>query len=299
MEHAPEGVITAKEAFIQREGMTLSYAVMTPHVSKAVVLIVHGINDHKGRYTLLQEDLAEGGYTSFAFDQRGFGLSGGKRVDVARYQDYHDDLLAVLALIRAKCPDEQIFLLGHSLGGLISATFCIDHPGAVDALVLSSPAFDVPSLPFHLDLLGYLLYFLAPTVSIRYPSPRKKRSHDPAVVNAVAKDPLIVVKATPRFYIQFKKMKAYFQKHADQIDLPTLILQAGDDVIVSPEGAKTLYERLKNQKKKLLWYDGFYHEVFHEIARTKVVADLLKWLNEKCADRAEARTESKLSQGSK
>jgi len=284
MKHPADGVIASREASIQREDMMLAYAAMVPHVSKAVVLIVHGINDHKGRYALLQEDLAEAGYTSFAFDQRGFGLSGGKRADVVRYQDYHDDLSAILDLIRRECPNECIFLLGHSLGGLISATYCIEHPGVVEGLVLSSPAFEVPSLPFHLEVLGKLLYYLMPTVSIRYPSLHRKRSHDPAVVNAVAKDPLIVVKATPRFYMQYRSMKTYFQKHADQIDLPTLILQAGDDVIVSPEGAKVLFERLKNPKKKLLWYDGFYHEVFHEIARTKVVKDLIEWLDEMCAE---------------
>jgi alpha-beta hydrolase superfamily lysophospholipase len=149
MKHPPEGVITSKEGSIQREDIVLSYAIMMPHVSKALVLIVHGINDHKGRYVLLQEDLAEAGYSSVAFDQRGFGLSGGKRADVARYQDYHDDLSAILGLIRVECPNENIFLLGHSLGGLISATYCIDHPGAVAGLVLSSPAFEVPHLPFH------------------------------------------------------------------------------------------------------------------------------------------------------
>lgn len=281
-------MIKNREDAIQREGMTLSYAVTMPPVSKAVVLIVHGINDHKGRYVLLQEDLAEAGYTSFAFDQRGFGLSGGERADVVRYQDYHDDLSAILDLVRAECPNERIFLLGHSLGGLIVATFCIEHPGEVDSLVLSSPAFEVPSLPFHLEMLGVLLYFLMPSMSISYPSFRSKRSHDPAVGNAVAKDPLIVVKATPRFYMQFRKMNASFQKNVEQIDLPTLILQAGDDAIVSPEGAKVLYERLKNPKKKLIWYDGFYHEVFHEIARTKVVKDLIQWLHEMCAEKTES-----------
>lgn len=279
--------MTRRDGTIQRGTITLSYAVIRPHHSKAIVLIVHGINDHKGRYVLLQEDLAKAGYTGFAFDQRGFGLSGGKRTDVARYQDYHDDLCAILELIRAEYPNEKIFLLGHSLGALISATYCIDHPGLVDGLILSSPAFKVPSLPFYLEGLRTLLYFLMPKVPIPYPSLSHKRSHDPAVAVAIAKDPLIIVKATPRFYRQFRKMNASFQKNVEQIDLPTLILQAGDDVIVSPEGAKILYKRLKNPKKKLLWYDGFYHEVFHEIAREKVVKDLVQWLDEMCTAQKE------------
>ncbi len=279
MEYLSDDAMTRSDATIERNQGSLAYTLVTPYTSSAVILIVHGINDHKGRYVLLQEDLAEAGYTSFALDLRGFGLSEGKRTDVARYQDYHDDITAMLEVIRKECPNETVFLLGHSLGGLISTTFCIDHPNRVDALVLSSPAFEVPSLPFYLEMLAFLFYYLMPTAAVSYPSLHHKRSHDPAIANAVAKDPLIVEQATPRFYKQFKEMKAYCQEYADHLELPTLILQAGDDHTVCPEGARAVYERLENPKKKLIWYDGYYHEVFHEMARTKVVVDLIHWLD--------------------
>lgn len=280
MVYPPDGV--RKEGNLKQGEMALSYAALVPPSALAAVLIVHGMNDHKGRYALLQSELAEAGFASFAYDQRGFGLSGGKRADVVRYQDFHDDLKAVLSLLRNTCPDVPVFLLGHSLGGLVSATFCIDNPEAVDGLVLSSPAYRVGSIPFHLEFWVYLIYFVMPSVSIRYPSRNHRRSHDPEVLRAVGADPLIVAKATPRFYFQFRKMNRYLQENAAGIDVPTLILQAGDDEIVVPEGAKVLYACLKNPKKKLLWYDGFYHEIFHEIGREKVVADLIVWLNERC-----------------
>lgn len=280
MEYLTDNVMTRKDGTIQRDEITLVYTLVMPYVPRAVVLVLHGINDHKGRYALLQDDLAEAGYASFALDQRGFGRSDGKRTDVARYQDYHDDIEAMLAVIRETYANERIFLLGHSLGGLIAATFCIDHPDAVDGLVLSSPAFEVRPLPFFLEILASLFYFLMPTASVSYPGVHDKRSHDPAIANAVAKDPLIVEKATPRFYMQFKKMKAYCQQYADHIESPTLILQAGDDVTVCPEGARAVHARLQHPKKKLIWYEGYYHEVFHEMARTKVVVDLIQWLDE-------------------
>jgi len=288
MEYLSDDVMTRRDATIQGDEITLAYTLLAPHTSSGVVLIVHGINDHKGRYVLLQEDLAEAGYTSFALDLRGFGLSGGKRTDVAQYQDYHHDIAAILEVIHKEYPDESVFLLGHSLGGLISTTFCIDHPGCVDALVLSSPAFEVRSLPFYFEILASLFYFLMPTVAVSYPSLQNKRSHDPAIANAVAKDPLIVAKATPRFYQQFKKMKAYCQQHAEEIDLPTLIMQAGDDLTVCPEGAQAIHERLENPKKKLICYKGYYHEVFHEMARTKVVVDLIHWLDEMSSEQTES-----------
>ncbi len=281
MKNTPDGV-EQKTGTIQQGDIQLSYTARTLAQSKALLLIVHGLNDHKGRYADLQEKLADAGYSSYAYDQRGFGLSGGKRADVAQYDDYHEDLKAVLSLMRHNCPEQSVILLGHSLGGLISATYCIKYPQSVDALVLSSPAYSVVTLPFRIELLGYLLYFFMPKLSIGYPSLAYKRSHDPDVINAVAADPLIIMEATPRFYIQFRKMNKFLQDQAGHIDVPILILQAGDDEIVHPEGAKVLYERLKNPEKKLIWYEGFYHEVFHEIERDKVIADLIEWLDDLC-----------------
>ncbi len=148
--------------------------------------------------------------------------------------------------------------------------------------MLSSPAYDVPSLLLPLELLATLLKPLMPTVAIRYPSIRGKRSHDPSVDLAVASDPLIVNKATPRFYVEFRKMNRYFRENVEQIVLPTLILQAGADGIVKPEGAQHLYGRLTHPKKKLIVYENYYHEVFNEIGREKVVTDLVAWLDGLC-----------------
>ncbi len=284
MESSPAGKTARESGSIQQGEIALSYLFLRPHPVKATVMIVHGINDHKGRYLDLQENLAAGGFASLAYDQRGFGASGGRRTDVDHYEAYLSDLKAMLHLIREASPEKPTFLLGHSLGGLISATFCIDFPRrdfpeGISGLILSSPAYEVRPLPFGLEHLVTFLSRVVPGVSIPYSACSHQRSHDPAVASAVAVDPLIVTSATPRFYVQFRKMNRYFQAHADRIDFPTLILQAGADTIVTPHGARVLYNRLKNPKKKLLWYDGFYHEVFHESDRFRVMSDLTGWLD--------------------
>ena len=263
---------------LDRGAISLSYTALIPKSSKATLVIVHGINDHRGRYLSLQENLAHAGFTTFAYDQRGFGNSGGRRSDIGRYQDFHYDLKAVLAFARKEDPHHPIFIIGHSFGGVVAATFCIDFPREVDGLILSAPAYDVPHLPFYLECIAYLLNFLMPTLAIRYPSPSGTRSHDPTVDRAILEDPLISTRGTPRFYSQFRKMNRHFQKDVEKILLPTLILQGGADPTVRPGGAKTLFQRLKNPDKKLLWYEDFYHEVFHEIGREKVLSDLLAWL---------------------
>ncbi len=263
---------------IQSGDVALSYSLIMPQQSKATLVLVHGINDHKGRYVVLQDDLAKADYGSLAYDQRGFGLSEGERADVAHYQELLCDLSGVVHWLRGKHPAAKVFVIGHSLGAAIAATYCIDYANDVDGLILSAPAYDVPLFPFWMEWLAYLLNVFMPARSCRYPSTRGKRSRDPAVDAAVAEDPLIFNRGTPRFYVEFRKMNRYLHERAGQIGLPTLILQGGADTIIRPKGAESLSAQLKHPKNKLIWYEGHYHEVFHEIGRERVVADMITWL---------------------
>lgn len=267
--------------FIQRNDTALSYAALLPENSKAILVIVHGLSEHKGRYLLLQRDLARAGFGSYAYDQRGFGESNGARTYVERYTDFFLDLKAVIGFVRGRHPGVKVVILAHSFGGAVGASFCIDYPDQADGLVLSAPAYDLPSLPFRLQLLGYLLNPFFPTRSIRYRSEPEKLSHDPEIGIAFMRDPLVQQAGTPRFYVEFRKMNNRLHREAARIVIPTLILQGSEDRIVIPEGARLLYDRVGSADKKLLWYEGFYHEVFNEIGRERVVADLIAWLKDR------------------
>ncbi len=272
--------MTEDSGTIRQEEIDLSYHAVFPDFYRQVFVIVHGLSEHKGRYRRLQEDLAREGYASYAYDQRGFGQSGGSRTDVRRYTDYHLDLKKVIQFVRARHPDRKVILLGHSFGGMVSATYCIGYPNTVDGLVLSAPAYDLPVPPFYIRVLGPLLRFFLPTILIRYPSQSDHLSHDPAVGPAFRNDPLAQRAGTPRFYVELRRMNRYFHRFAERITLPTLILQGSEDRIVIPSGAKGLYQKIGGSKKKLIWYDRFYHEVFNEIERERVIADLIEWLKE-------------------
>jgi acylglycerol lipase len=272
--------MTERVGFIQRGQAELSYFALLPETSKTILVIVHGLSEHKGRYARLQNDLARAGFGSYAYDQRGFGQSNGVRTHVERYTDFFLDLKEVIRFIRAEHPGLKVVIVAHSLGGAVAASFCIDNPHEADGLVLSAPAYDVPPLPLQLQLLGYLLNPFFPMRSIRYESNPEKFSHDPQIGIAFKSDPLVQSAGTPRFYIEFRKMNDRLHRFAHKIVIPTLILQGSDDGIVIPQGARSLYERIGSSDKKLHWYDGFYHEVFNEVGRERVIADLIAWLKE-------------------
>ncbi|MFQ5580729.1 MAG: alpha/beta hydrolase [Nitrospiria bacterium] len=263
---------------IQSGDVSLSFQSVLPENPKALLVIVHGISEHKGRYLRLQNDLAAAGLGSFAYDQRGFGHSGGKRGHVERYRDYLDDIKSVIASVRKTHPSTKVFLLGHSLGGLISATFCVDFPHEVDGLVLSAPALDVAGLPWVLEKLVILLNCLLPSLPVHYPSLDGNKSHDPEVDIAFNKDKLVETKATPRFYVEFQKMNNYLRRSAGKIVTPTLILQGDADPIARPEGAQIIFNHLQITQKRLIWYKGFLHEIFNEVGRDEAIGDLITWV---------------------
>jgi alpha-beta hydrolase superfamily lysophospholipase len=272
--------IVCKGGTILRDGITLSFSAVLPDPIQLVLVIVHGLSEHRGRYQRLQLDLAKEGFASYAYDQRGFGESEGSRTHMENYTDLLLDLKRVLEFVREAHPDRKAVIVGHSFGGAVSATFCIDYPNAADGLVLSAPAYDVPALPFRLRFFGTLLNHLLPSRLVRYPSNPDWLSHDPTVGVAFRNDPLVQRAGTPRFYVEFGKMNDHLHQQAGKILLPTLILQGSQDRVVFPSGARALFERIGSAEKKLLWYDGFYHEVFNEIGREQVIADLVGWLKE-------------------
>lgn len=274
------GRIVCKGGTILQNGIALSVSAVLPDPIEMVLVIVHGLSEHRGRYQRLQLDLAKEGLASYAYDQRGFGESDGSRTHMERYTDMLLDLKRVIDSVREAHPDRKVVVLGHSFGGAVSATFCIDYPNAADGLVLSAPAYDVPALPFRLRFIGTMLNHLLPARPVRYPSVPDWLSHDPAIGVAFRNDPLVQRAGTPRFYVEFGKMNDYLHRFAEKIILPTLILQGGQDRIVFPSGARALFGRIGSVKKKILWYDGFYHEVFNEIGREQVIADVVHWLKE-------------------
>lgn len=115
----------------------------TAQPSRRAVLYVHGWNDYFFQ-THLAKFWADRGFDFYAVDLRRYGRSwrqgqlAGYITDLA---EYDVELSACLATIRAE--HDTVVLSGHSTGGLITALWAADHPGAVDGLVLNSPWLDL------------------------------------------------------------------------------------------------------------------------------------------------------------
>jgi alpha-beta hydrolase superfamily lysophospholipase len=250
---------------------------------RARVVIVHGYAEHKGRYRELISELVGAGYECHLFDLRGHGGSEGRRGHVARFAEYREDLRLVVRAAGADLPPGvPLVLLGHSLGGLISLDFVIHCPETFAALAVSSPflapAFAIPPLK---KTLGTLAANVVPALAVPSGLEAAWLSHDPETVRAYTEDPLVFPTTTLGWFTAVEAAQEEVFARAAEIWLPTLFLLGGADPIASPPRARALFDRLGSADKRLQVYDGLFHEVFNELERGQVVADLLAWLNER------------------
>jgi alpha-beta hydrolase superfamily lysophospholipase len=247
--------------------------------SKAVLLIVHGLAEHSGRYLNVVNHFVPLDYAVYGLDHLGHGRSEGRAVFVKQFEDFTVTLKTYFDMVRDWQPDKPIFLIGHSMGGLISTIYLFDHQAELTGAILSGPAVKVP------DNITPTTMFLGKVLSILMPGHRllaleaEGVSRDPAVVEAYVNDPLVYTgKITARLVAELIQTMQQASAEAAKITLPILVLQGSADKLVNPAGAQMLYDHASSTDKTLKIYDGLYHEVYNEPERDQVLGDVETWL---------------------
>jgi alpha-beta hydrolase superfamily lysophospholipase len=235
---------------------------------RGTVLIVHGLGEHAERYVRLAADLATAGWAVQAFDQRGHGASEGARGDIATPTSLQDDLALLLDTLNDERAPQPLVLLGHSMGGTVAASLLADGRGdGVEALVLSSPAFDL-----GLDALQKIRLAVGSGLSPQW------ISRDAQVVRDYIDDTRVHNRVTPllaRFIVSAGRRVL---GSAAQWRLPTLLLWSGADRCVSPRGSAAFAAAAPKYFVRRRCFDGLAHEIFNEPERDFVVGALIDFL---------------------
>jgi alpha-beta hydrolase superfamily lysophospholipase len=216
--------------------------------------------------------MAEAGLLVQAFDLRGHGLSGGRRVYVRRWDDYLDDVEVRLAALRD--PGVPLVLVGHSLGALICLTYVCSARPAPDLLVLSAPPLDA-TVPASQRFLAPILGLVAPTVVVSNPISGDQLARDPAVGIAYFADPLVQPRSTTRLGAQFLSAMKRARAQLDRLHVPTLVIHGGADCLV-PTAVSEPLARLPGVERRVL--PDLRHETLNEPEGPEVVAGIVEWL---------------------
>jgi acylglycerol lipase len=244
---------------------------------RGVVVIVHGLGEHSGRYDHVGDRLAREGFVAHALDHRGHGRSEGPRevIDTAAVVADVDRLVDAAV---AAHPGVALFVLGHSLGGMIAVAYAIAHGPRLTGLILSGPLAQLDA-PAALQRIVRGLAAVAPrTPTIALDAALVSR--DPAVLAAYRADPLVHHGRIPAITVaEISRTTAGFPDAVSAITVATLILYGTADGLCPPAGSVMLGERIGAADLTIRAYDGLYHEVLNEPERETVLGDLVGWLD--------------------
>ena len=259
---------------------TIYYQAWLPDgAAKAVLLVVHGLGEHSGRYMNVVNHCVPLGYAVYALDHVGHGKSDGTREYVERFSDFTDTLAIYYRMVAGWQPGKPIFLLGHSMGGLIATTYLLDHQADFRGAVISAPAIAAGASVSPVTIaLGKMMAVIAPKVGVLALDVNAV-SRDPEVVRAYVADPLnFQGKTTARLAAEMLKAMQRVAAEVNTITLPFIVVQGSADRLVAPAGAQMLYDKAGSKDKTIKIYDGLYHEVFNEPEHDQVLADVATWL---------------------
>ncbi len=245
---------------------------------RASVVLAHGVSEHSGRYGHLAAGLNRRGYSLWALDHRGHGLSGGRRVFVERFEDFTDDLDSLIDLAAEELPGKKPVLFGHSMGGAVAIGYAIRHPEKIAALALSNPVATIETAPGTV-LVGRLLSRVAPRLGV-YSVEADGVSRDPEEVRKYVEDPLNFHGKIPaRTVAELGDEVATFPERVAAITMPVLIMYSTTDPIVAPAGSEMLAERVGAKDVTLRNWEGLRHEILNEPEKEAVIAQIVDWLD--------------------
>ncbi len=263
---------------ILRDGTTLVQRSWSPAgTARGTLVIAHGLGEHSGRYSQLAGELVADGWLVRAVDHRGHGRSPGSRGVIPTSTALQDDIIDALDAARRAQPGLPVILLGHSMGGAFAGSAVLRAPAAADALILSSPALQADLSPMQ-QVLMRGMQRIAPSFAIGNGLNADFLSHDAAVVSAYRTDPLVHDRVSARLAQAIVTAGAEVRAAASRWRVPTLLVYAGDDRIVNPRGSAEFAAAAPRDVVTAARFDGLWHEIFNEVARSGPVSTVRHWL---------------------
>ncbi|MEQ9405487.1 MAG: alpha/beta hydrolase [Cyclobacteriaceae bacterium] len=261
------------------DGLKLNYVIRHEEDPQAVVCILHGHGEHKGRYEHVMKYLNGKSISCMAFDLRGHGLSEGKRGHISSMDQVLNDVEESLKFVRLNYLEIPIFLFGHSFGGCVTLNYVLKKPILeLTGFIASSPwlalAFEPPTWKVK---MGNALSGILPRLTLKSELDTGALSKDPQVQKAYEEDNLVHNKVSSRFFAETLNAGSYAIQHADNVQLNGLIYHGNSDQIIDFSATKQF---VANAGSLVEFHelDGVFHEPHNDIEQNMVFELISDWI---------------------
>ena len=276
---------TSEYSFIGEKDFNSFYRVWEPDEkpAKAVILLFHGYAEHSGRYVSLAEHLTQRDYNIYAPDHRAHGRSDGDKALIDSMDYILNDLKRLLDITHDENPDAKIFVIGHSMGGLLAACFTILYQDQLAGTVLSGPGIMLGAgVSGLLKAVSRILATVAPKMGVQELD-SAWLSHDPAIAKNYDEDPLNYRgKVMARTGTEMLQKGDWAMQNISQITIPILTMHGSEDKLADPAGSQFIYDNVASSDKTIKIFDGLYHEIFNEYEKEETYAIVSDWLDAHC-----------------
>ncbi len=266
--------------FTTQDGMALFERRWLPEgETRAHVVLIHGYGEHCGRYGYVAEVFNAAGIAVHTYDQRGFGKSPGKRGRVDDIDVLVTDADSFAGHVKERFDGKPWFMMGHSMGGMVLAAYAQTHETDAAGYVFSSPFLAMgDDVPKWLIGLSGIVAAIAPWLPVGKVD-SSGISRDPEAVKAADEDPLSYHgRVTAHTGAQFNTAIGRIASAPASIDKPVLFFYGTDDRVIGHGGTVALHERAVSEDKTLRAYEGGYHELWNDIVKEEVMADVRDWI---------------------
>jgi acylglycerol lipase len=276
-------MIEAQEAFFAcSDAYNIFYRYTLPRRPKACVIILHGYGEHSGRYGHVISHLTKQGFACFAPDHRGHGQSARLMGYVKSFERIIMDIHELRLFIEKKYRPEMIFIFGHSMGGMLTLYYLLNHREGIRGAVINAPMIIVPGyISPLLKALSGVIAALFPTLPVQNFDPTET-THDPEVIAADKVDPLCYHgKIRARTGVQMLKAMETVGARLAEITTPLLFIQGDADKTLPVESSSAAYNLVASGDKTLKYFKGLYHETWNEPERDAVIRYIADWFEKK------------------
>lgn len=249
-----------------------------PQRVKAVVIIIHGMGGHSGRYQNVAKKLTDNDFGVIAFDQFGHGKTSGKRGHNPGFDIVLESIDKLIHKANTLFVNIPIFLYGHSMGGNVAINYTLRKNNNLVGIIATSPMLRLAFTPPAWKLsLGKILQKIAPSVTLGNELNINHISRDKIEVKKYIDDSLVHDKISPNFSLSFLESGEWAIENANLLKIPMLLLHGTDDKIIDYKGTEAFANN--STKTNLKLYKGGYHELQHDLCKAEMLEDVVDWLN--------------------
>ena len=253
----------------------LAYRVWDVADPRAIVVIAHGYAEHSGRYDHVGAALAEAGLAAWALDHAGHGLSKrDERGNACSVEEVIADMDEFVSLASASAPSLPVFMIGHSMGGMLAIAYAEQHQERLAGVVVTGSAV----------VLGEMIAALLDLDEIPAVPLGEFVSRDPAVALAYDEDPLNYHGAIPRDLLRRAPERIEsVRSQLGKITIPVLAMHGEQDALAPMQASIDIIAGVSSGDRMLRIWPGLYHEIFNEPEKDRVIGEAVRWITEHLA----------------